>query len=348
MQINELKNELKNPIIENWFVFCGEEDYLKKFYLSELRKKLVGDGPFSAFNHICLGGEKIDIAELADAIQAPPFMAEQKLIEWHYPNFNALKEAEIAELEELLSLRESYPQAVLVFIIAADAFDTGSAKKRSKLYTRLEKKIQITDFEKQTEPRLAEWIYKHFLREGITAGEAICYLMISRCGHSMSTLALEIDKIVCAMAARGRSVLEEKDIFELTCPTFEGDAFGLTNAILEGKEALAYESVRDSRLRKIDPTQTMGMVSKFFSDLLAVSAFKSQGLTPKEIAKKMKMHEYKASLYVAEAKKRTTAELARYVEICKEIDLSQKNGVQNGYIGLERLLAEIFSKEQKI
>ena len=62
MDINEFKSRLKSGNLAGAYAFVGEEDYLKQFYIGELRNAIVTDEAFAPFNHIVFDGEDLDIA----------------------------------------------------------------------------------------------------------------------------------------------------------------------------------------------------------------------------------------------------------------------------------------------
>ena len=337
----ELKEAIAKSELSGVFLFAGEEDYLKRHYLSEIKKKIVTDEAFAPFNHIVFDGEEIDFGALSDAVAAPPFMADFKLIEWHFPNIDKLKDKEIEALESLSVCCKDYGYATVVFIVGAEAFDIGTGKKKSKLYERLSEICNIVVFDRSDDEPLAKWVLAHLSRDGVTANKELCKKIVERVGHSMEVLALEIDKLSCYIKTNGRSELTDEDISTVTSATFESDAFGLTNAIREGDAKMAFADLRDKKLRKVEAVTVVGAVSRVFSDVLTVSAFLSEGLTQAEIAKKLRMHEYKAGLYIKAARRRSREQLERALHICKEIDISAKSSGGDGYLGLERLITEI-------
>ncbi len=341
MQQNELKALISRGELCGAFILCGEEDYLKRHYLSQIRKRIVVDEAFAPFNHMRFDGETLDFGALYDAAAAAPFMADYKLIEWHFPNLNSLKEKEIEQLQKIAVFCKDSGYATLVFTVGADAFDIGTGKKKSKLYERLSEFISIVVFDRSDDSRLADWVLAHLSRDGVNANKELCLKIVERVGHSMEILALEIDKLTAYIKANKRDTLTEDDIYTVTSATFESDAFGLTNAIMDGDAKMAFADVRDKRLRKVEAITVIGAVSRVFSDILSVSAFMSEGLTQAEIAKKLKMHEYKAGLYMKAARKRSREQLERALHICKEIDISSKTSGADGYTGLERLITEI-------
>ena len=66
MTVAELKAKLRTPEMGGAYVFCGEEDYLKKYYLREFVNISCPDEAFSLFNRVTFDGAEIDIAEIAE------------------------------------------------------------------------------------------------------------------------------------------------------------------------------------------------------------------------------------------------------------------------------------------
>ena len=137
MDLQQFKSKLKSESLEGWYIFAGEEDYLKKYYLRALRDAVVTDETFAPFNHVVFDGQEMDFDALREAIESPPMMSDYKLIEWKYANLDGLKENEKAYLEALFSIKEDYPCAIFAILSTADGFDVGTPKRPSKLYSRL-------------------------------------------------------------------------------------------------------------------------------------------------------------------------------------------------------------------
>ena len=102
MNTSDFKARLKAENPSGWYIFAGEEDYLKKFYLAELRRSVLGEGDtgLEVFNHVVFDALDMDLGALAEAIESPPMMQEYKLIEWKFANFSSMKENEIKAFAE--------------------------------------------------------------------------------------------------------------------------------------------------------------------------------------------------------------------------------------------------------
>ena len=131
MTVTELKNKIKASDIGGAYIFAGEEDYLKKHYLSEIANICCPDEAFSLFNRVIFDGADIDLAEIAEAIKAPPMMSDMKLIEWKYPDLDKMKESDKKTLISIADSLVDYPYITFVLFSDTDGFDPGTAKRKS-------------------------------------------------------------------------------------------------------------------------------------------------------------------------------------------------------------------------
>ena len=75
----KLKADLKEGTLGCAYVFCGEESYLREYYLGEARKALIPAG-FESFNYHMIDGKELTAQSLAETAEAMPMMAERTLI----------------------------------------------------------------------------------------------------------------------------------------------------------------------------------------------------------------------------------------------------------------------------
>ena len=341
MTATELKCAIKATSFDRCFIFCGEEDYLKQFYLKELRRTILTDEAFEVFNHFSFEGEKLDFGKLYDALTAPPMMSDFKLIEWHLADFNSMKESDITSLIDFCETKKDYPFSCVVFSVGAEHFNLGILPKRpSELYKQLSDVSDIVIFDHSTDAQLSSWISRHFEHEKIYAEGNVCRALLDRCGKDMNILSLEIDKLCAYVKSKGKSSVSEDDIAYITCPSPENDAFGLSNAILNKNKKAAYDSIFDMKRKKTDPSVILGSIFKLYEDIIIVSEFMREGLSQADISKKMKFHEYKTGLYMKYAAKTPIQSLERMLSVCRDADILIKSTYTNPYSVLERLIAE--------
>ncbi len=339
MLANELRDRIKKGNVGGVYLFAGEEDYLKRYYLGELRRAVIADETLAAFNHFTFEGANVDFAAISDAVRTPGMMSDEKLIEWHLADFEGMREKDLSSLETLCEECKSYPECTVVFVSTAEGLDAGTERRPSKLAKRLAEHLSIVSFPLSTDAQLSSWIARHFAAENIGISSSLPFSMIERVGHNMSILAGEIEKLVFYAKANSLSSVGEAEMEFVCVKTVESDAFSLSNALLDGKTEDAYRYLGDMKRRRIEPITVLSQISRLYGDMLAVAYLTEEGMTPKEVATELRMHEYKAGLYVKAAKKNGIDAIEYRLKLCAELDASMKNGASS-YVGLERLIAE--------
>ncbi len=343
MTQTELKSKLRSNKLSGVYLFSGEEDYLKRHYVSMLREKILTDPAFDTFNHLRCEGASIDFGTLLDAVKSPPMMADYKLIEWDNADFEAMKESELEAFASLVLLVAEHPYAVLVFRVGAAGLNAGTAKRPTALYRRLTENTETVfavNFETATDSQLLGWLNSHFAHEGLSATGDGMRTMLDRVGHNMDILSSETDKLACYCAVHGLHTVTAELVCAVCTSTAEDDAFGLSNAILAGDVKGAYRRLHDLRRRRVDPMLVLAQLTRLFSDLTSVSLLLAEGASAATVASALSMNEYKAGLYIKGARARSSAALAHALEACREADLAAKSGVDPSP-RLDRLIAEL-------
>ncbi len=340
MDALELKGRIKSKQLAGWYIFSGEEDYLKKYYLKELKKAIIEDETFMPFNYASWDGEEVDFAAIREAIKSPPMMSDYKLIEWKFANLDAMKEGEREALTELFEMKDEYPTSVFVIMTTSDGFDVGTSKKPSKLFTRLSKGFEILNFPKSTDAQLLAWLKKHFEAEKISVDIKTLNELLFRAGHSMDVLNNEVSKLCYFAAANGQSSVDTRDVAFITSPSVECDAFALSNAVTKKNAELALLAMRDLKQRKVEPQVVLAMLERVYSDLTSVSLLIDEGRDSSDIESILKLHSFKASLYINSAKRIGSAKLSEALaELCK-MDAASKSGGSSGYGPIEMFITK--------
>lgn len=341
MDLQAFKAKLKSQSLAGWYIFSGEEDYLKKYYMNSLRREIISeDDPFAPFNYVLYDGLDIDFASISEAIKSPPMMGEYKLIEWRCANLDELKEGELKALESLFSLKDEYSYAIFSIMANSDGFDTGTPKKPTKLYKRLSEGFDIIDFPRSTDSQLLSWLKKHFDAEGVAVDLRTLNLLIFRSGRAMDVLNNEVAKLAAYAKANGKAAVTEADVEAIASSTVECDAFALSNAVLEKNVEKAFSALLDLKQRRIEPQTIISMLERTYSDLASVAFLLDEGAGASAVESVLKFHPFKAKLYINSAKKVGSAALAdALAKLCK-IDASSKSGGMSGYGVIEMFITE--------
>ncbi len=340
MTPNEFRLELKRP--KGGYLFCGEEDYLKRHYLQSLRGAVVDEG--DVFNHIVITGDNYSPERLFAAIEPLPMMAEKKLIELNSLYVSNMSESDLEGLVSVLSRLPEYEYNIFVLYLEPDEFDIGSKKAPSKELKLLSEYLTPVIFERETPARLSAWTAKHFASELIIAPPDAVSLLIERCGCDMFALANEIDKLSCYLKAHGREKLTTEDIIKVCGERKEIAAFDFANSILDLNTERAFSILDEMKKQKEKPEIILGSISRVICDLEIIKYSTENGIALSEVAKRLGFHEYKASLYAKSASRWSVESLKELTEKCYEADLLIKSSKLDNYLVLERLIIETTRK----
>ncbi len=340
MDIAKFKSDLKEGRLQGVYILGGEEEYLIRYYLGEIRKALDIDPTFAVFNNPSYEGGDVDFGELFEAVKSPPMMSDYKLIEWRHADFSSMKESDLASLSELCELVKEYSYSILVFTAEGERMDFGTPKRPSKFVSTFDKTANILRFEKSTETQLYGWLKRHFDAMGTVVDMEVLKALVFRVGKSMDTLLSEAEKLSFLALSRGRDKITVEDIAEVSISTPESDTFALSNAITDRNKQAAFVALLDLKNRRVDPTAVFGMVAKTFDDLLSVSMLLWDGVGVAEIESSLKMNPYKVKIYLSAAKKYTPASLAEITAELTRADADSKYGGVTGYTAIELFLAK--------
>lgn len=336
----EFRAALKHP--SGGYLFCGEEGYLKRHYLSSLRQSLSVEG--DPFNHIRLTEQTYTPEALAAAVSSLPMMAEKKLIEVSGLFLSEMKEGEFEDLCAVLSMLSSYEYTVLVLSAEPDELDIGTQKKPSAVFSRLCEALTPVVFQRETPARLASWVAKHFAAEKIVAPPDAVNALLERSGCDMFVLASEIEKLSCYLKAKGREHLTASDVTAVASSTKEIAAFDFTDAILAADAEKALGILSEMKRRKEKPELLLGGIAGVIAHLTAVKTLADAGLTAAAIASRLSLHEYRVKLFMRSAARTDGATLARLAECCYETDRKIKNTGLDCYTLLDRLAVEAIAR----
>ncbi len=340
MTVTELKAKIKNSDITGAYIFCGEEDYLKKYYLSEFVKLSCPDDAFSLFNRVTFDGEDISIEEIEEALKSPPMMSDIKLVEWRYADIEHLPEAEKKKLEDLAASLSDYPYASLVIFADAEGFIPGTLKKPSKLMTRFSKCFSIINFEKSTDVQLISWLGRHFASRNVSVDSDTLSALIFRAGHSMEILKNETDKLSAYAGANNLTRITKSEVELVTASTVECDAFALSDAISNKNKEKAFLALADMQQRRIDARVVFGALSKSLTEILTVAYMLKDGKDIGDIENALHWNAYRIKICVSSAKKWGDARLSSALSRLRELDAKSKRGGISGYKMLEMFICQ--------
>lgn len=338
MTEKELKDSLKDP--SGAYFFYGDEDYLKEYYTSQIRRAVIEDESLAPFNEFTFDDDTLTVAALEDALAAPPMMSDKKLVRVSLSEYPPKNEKDVKALEACIASAADFPDTVLTVSVSPDGFDAGSVKKPSRAMKALSASMNVVEFPLSGEAKLIRWLARHFAKDSLGAREDSLRLMISLCGRGMHRLLGEAEKVAARAHVMGLQEIPPELVANTVTVTPEEGAFELVNSVLDGNTAGALELLGRAKRRGENPVKLLASISSAFCDLAAVAQMAEDGIDKKTISKVLGIHEYRVELYSRSARNISAEFLSDAVAKCADADVKMKSA-SLGFVPLERLICSV-------
>ena len=331
---------------DGYYLFYGEEDYLKSHAVKSLKEAMGIDESLEIFNYVTLDVLDYSADKLIDILSMPPMMAEKKLVVVTGLNIKKMSgKANLSEFNDLidaLNHLNEFDYNVLVLSIPGGNITEEMPKKApTGALKTLSDILQPVKFEAPTPQKLALWAMRHFEHHNIKANAQDCSLLVDFCGTNMFTLTGEIEKLALYARAKGRDTLLREDIPTVCTEEMEYGAFEFSNAILDGRKGEALSILSVMKFKQIDPLFIMGELSGIFSDLLKIKILLSSGKNNQQISTETGINVHKVGIYATSARRMELDRLRAIVSMATEVDLAMKYRYDSGYLHLEKLICSL-------
>ena len=294
MSIDVLKSRIKENKIDGVYLFCGQEEYTKDHFASQLRKK-VDSSPLPEFNHIYFNAESDKVFDLEDAAFSLPYMWESKLIEITNLESAKITESDLKDYERIFSDIPDY--LTILIVLRADAQierkrtkdddDEGKSTRVGlpEFVKLVEENGLVVRFEAEKPDKIASWITRHFNAKGVKFDIAVPREMINICGSDMYILQGEILKLTEMYSGDQLTV---SDVRKYCCANSAYKYFDIATA-LNNRDLVTAKRILDSLdLSRDKIPMAVGVIAKNYSDMLLVKTGLDAGKSFDVIAKDMK------------------------------------------------------------
>ncbi|MGN1329231.1 MAG: DNA polymerase III subunit delta [Eubacterium sp.] len=273
----QLRKQIKENLFENAYLIYGEESYLKEYYVSQIREKIV-DKTFESFNYHFFDGKDISLDEILKDAQMLPMMSEYNLVVARdYPVDKA--QSDIKLLEEYLS---DCPDTT-VFILWFDALepDVKSAKFK-KLIKSFDSAGAVVNMQKRSENDVAKLLVSGAKKRGAVLSVDNAKYLISVSGNDMKNLLNELDKL--SYFVKGGEITKEV-IDNMATKCLQARIYDLSKCVVSGNSDKAYEVLDTLFAMKEEPVIILSAISSVYVDMYRVKCAKAAGFSYDDVAK---------------------------------------------------------------
>ena len=331
--LQNLKQSLKAKQLDRLYIFHGEEVFLLKHYLGQMRKQLI-DPLTESFNSHRFNQENFSLQEFGDAVEGMPMMAESTFVQVDEVDFFKFPEGERNKMAEFLSDIPEWCTVVFTYETVSWKPD----KRLKKLWSAVEENALIVEFAKQDQRDLVAWVTRHFAAHGKRISTDLCTYLIDITGGTMTALSGEIDKI-CSYS--GAENIHRTDIDAVVAPVLAAVVFQMTALLSEGRFAAALEKLQTLLKMQQEPLAILGAVGAHYRRLGTARTLLDHGKNASDMAKLCGIPDYPARKSMDAARRLRPEFCARACELILETDYAMKTSFGDSERLLEMLILQL-------
>ena len=290
------------------YLFHGEEDYLIDEKIAELKKGI--DNP--SLNVEQIEGDEDNLAKIISALQTQPFFGGGKLI---IINDIDLKNKVFEPLIE--SLKIISPGVKVVFRASA-------VHRASKIYKFLDNTGEVCEFKPYTDwqqDELVRWVGQRVGSLGKEMDQAAAIELVEVCGNSLRKLSSELDKLATYVGDRKK--ISSEDVAALASPGVMS-TFALSDALADKDLPRSLSTLDILSRNRIQVFPLLALLASQYRVMLQVKSL--GGKSYSQAAQTLKASPYYVRKCMEKARKFSTDELKKNLQLLLETDLKLKSG----------------------
>ncbi len=332
-ELQRLKAAIRERKPERLYIFYGEEMFLLRHYLNELREKLLEELTRD-FNDHRFTQENFSMQDFSDAVEALPMMAEHTFVQVDDIDLFKLNESDREKLISVLSDVPDYCTVVFTYEIV----DWKPDKRQKKLWEVLSKKATQVEFAKQSQRDLIAWVTRHFANHGKRISSDLCSYLIDITGGTMTALQGEIGKIA---AFSGADTIVKADIDAVTEPVLDAVVFQMTDLMGTGNYGGALLKLRQLLKMQQEPIVILGAVGSHFRRISAARTLMDCGKNADDLMKLTGLKDYPARKTMGAARNFSAKFCRRAAQLVLETDYQMKTSFDDQERLLELLILRL-------
>ncbi len=329
----ELKASIREKNIGSFYVFYGEEMFLLRHYLGQVKKILI-DELTESFNYHRFNHETFDVQAFADAVENLPMMAQRTMVQVDDVDLFKLSEDERNKMAQLLSDIADYCTVIFTYETVAWKLD----KRYKKLSDVICDHAKIVEFAKQNQRDLIAWITRHFAVSKKTISTDLCAYLIDITDGTMTSLSGEISKI-CAYS--GGDVIKKSDIDAVTEPVLDAVVFQISDLLAQGKYPQALQKLEQLIKMQQEPLAILGAIGTHFRRIGTAKTLLDNGKGSAELQKLLDIRDYAARKTMDSARHFTPQFCHNAVNLILQTDYRIKTSFDDANRLLEMLLLQL-------
>lgn len=256
----EFKKMLSAGELPMLCLVMGDEDYLKKHYVSQLEKKSV-DEAMAQFNLHRINGENFVFDNLYQVAQSMPFMSEKNCVVIKDLSVDKMKNDDFEVLLDLLG----DPPETCVMVFWMDSIALDEKKDKAKTFIKaIDDAGVVLRLDKMSGSQLFKLLENGAKKRGCEMSRDVSTYLVKRVGDELNMLLNELEKL-CFY--KGEGELTRRDVDAVCVRSLDASVFDLSKALVSGTAAQAFGILGDLLAQKEKPVVILGTLISSYVDM---------------------------------------------------------------------------------
>ncbi|MBI2861027.1 MAG: DNA polymerase III subunit delta [Chloroflexi bacterium] len=306
------------------YLLVGEDDFSIREALAQI-KRSAGDETTLAANIAMLDGARVTPAELRNACETVPFLADKRLVivEGLLGRFEpargrkAERKTEVTARQQIADCLHHVPPFTTLALLE------GKIGNRNPMMTQVTRLATVKTFPLLRGDALLQWTRQRARQAGNGISPAAADLLAKVVGSNLWVMANEIEKL--ALFARDRRI-EEADVRAMVSHAQETNVFAMVDAIV-ARTGAAQGLVQQLLLQGATPAYLLTMLARQLHIVTRTKMLAAQGKSRAEIQSKLGLtSDFVLRKALEQGGKYDLARLKEVYRRLLETDLSIKTG----------------------
>ncbi|HTL70748.1 MAG TPA: DNA polymerase III subunit delta [Candidatus Eisenbacteria bacterium] len=307
----------------------GKEDFLKKEFVRELKKRTFPAGSNPELNFQEFSGETHPVSSVLDFLRTAPFLGPKRMaVLWDLDDLDAEEETLLSDALETL------PDTAVLVLAARDA-----TPKKDPFLRALSGKASTVPCYAPFENEFPAWVQARARRMNLKLDRAAAELIAERTGRDVVSVISALDNL--ALFVSPRTQAEAADVEALLGRSLQADVFNLVDFLVDGDAPGALRSAQTLFREGTRAYEIVAVLAGQFEKLRRAAGLMENGRMPRDAAQDLGVPSFFADKFARQAQRLPKRRAVRSLEALVECDEAIKTGRDGENFALERLVLRL-------
>ncbi len=335
IRYRELLEELKKGKIYSFYLFSGEENYLKEEILKKIENFLLHPET-KEFNYDLFYASETEPKTVINSLSTLPLLSSKRLvIVKNIEDWTAEQENEMVNhLNQLFPSPAGRPSTSCLILLT-----NLKVNYSQPLTSKINEIGIIVNFYSLSEKEIFNWVRKKIAEYNKNVSSRAIELFIELNGTDLFILASEIEKI-CLFVGEKKDI-DESTILKITTQGRVYQINEFVNSLFISSADEILRILENLFTENEEPLKILGAVIRRLRLLLSALTFYKCGYERKKISAQFKISKFLEERFFQQLNNLEEEKLIKFLDYCLQADWEIKTGKKTTFLALENLVLNL-------